>query len=139
MIVCLRDEMPEVVDGFKRLAAARVLGWTSLSTRLLTAEERTIKAAIYGLNQTGRRTQEWEEAWIVYALVRDDGLPQVEVAELLGRHKSWVCRRLALLEKLADDVQSELRLGLVAPTAARLVRLPVGNQAEVLASGRPRS
>jgi ParB-like chromosome segregation protein Spo0J len=137
IVVCLRDEMPEVVDGFKRLAAARVLGWTSLSTRLLTAEERIIKAAIYGLNSTGRRTQEWEEAWIVYALVRDDGLPQVEVAELLGRHKSWVCRRLALLEKLAEDVQAELRLGLVAPTAARaLVRLPAGNQAEVLASGR---
>ena len=137
VVVCLRDERREVVDGFKRLAAARVLGWTSLSTRLLTAEERIIKAAIYGLNQTGRRTHEWEEAWIVYALVRDDGLAQVEVAELLGRHKSWVCRRLALLEKLADDVQAELRLGLVTPTAARaLVRLPAGNQAEVLASGR---
>jgi ParB/RepB/Spo0J family partition protein len=137
VVVCLREETPEVVDGFKRLAAARVLGWTSLSTRLLAAEERTIKAAIYGLNCTGRRTQEWEEAWIVYALVRDDHLTQVEVAALLGRHKSWVCRRLALLEKLADEVQAELRLGLVTPTVARtLVRLPAGNQAEVLASGR---
>jgi ParB/RepB/Spo0J family partition protein len=137
VVVCLRDETPEVVDGFKRLAAARLLGLASLSSRLLAAEERTVKAAIYGLNCTGRRTQEWEEAWIVYALIRDDGLSQVEVAELLGRHKSWVCRRLALLEKLAAEVQAELRLGLVTPTVARaLVRLPAGNQAEVLASGR---
>jgi ParB/RepB/Spo0J family partition protein len=137
VVVCLRDDRPEVVDGFKRLAAARVLGLVSLSTRLLTAEERTVKAAIYGLNCTGRRTREWEEAWIVHALVRDDGLTQVEVAELLGRHKSWVCRRLALLEKLADEVQAELRLGLVTPTVARaLVRLPAGNQTEVLATLR---
>jgi ParB-like chromosome segregation protein Spo0J len=135
--VCLRQETPEVVDGFKRLAAARVLGLASLSTRLLAAEERTVKAAIYGLNCTGRRTQEWEEAWTVHALVRDDGLSQGEVAELLGRHKSWVCRRLALVEKLADEVQAELRLGLVTPTMARaLVRLPAGNQTEVLASVR---
>lgn len=32
VVVCLRDEMAKVVDGFKRLAAARALGWTSLST-----------------------------------------------------------------------------------------------------------
>jgi ParB-like chromosome segregation protein Spo0J len=137
VVVWLRDETPKVVDGFKRLAAARVLGLASLSTRLLVACERSVKAAIYGLNCTGRRPQEWEEAWIVHALVRDDGLSQQEVAELLGRHKSWVCRRLALVEKLAEEIQAELRLGLLAPTVARaLVRLPAGNQAEVLASLR---
>ena len=75
-------------------------GMTTLSVRLLDVDDRRAKAAIYGLNQTGRRPHELEEAWIVRALVREDGLSQAEVAELLGRHKSWVCRRLALLEKL---------------------------------------
>jgi ParB-like chromosome segregation protein Spo0J len=87
VVVCARDETAEVVDGFKRLAAARGLGWSSLSVRLLAADERNVKAAIYGLNRTGRRPQEWEEAWIVHALVREDGLSQPAVAELLGRHK----------------------------------------------------
>ena len=41
------------------------------------------------------------------ALVREDGLSQVEAAELLGRHKSWVCRRLALLERLGDEAQAD--------------------------------
>jgi ParB-like chromosome segregation protein Spo0J len=137
VVVWLRQETPEVVDGFKRLAAARRLGWPSLSTRLLAGDERRVKAAIYGLNCTGKRTQSWEEAWIVQALVREDGLTQPEAAELLGRHKSWVCRRLALVEKLAEEIKAELRLGLVTPTAARaLVRLPAGNQAEVLAAQR---
>jgi hypothetical protein len=56
---------------------------------------------------------------------------------LLGRHKSWVCRRLALLEKLSDDVRDDLALGLVSPSQAReLIRLPAGNQAETLAAAR---
>jgi hypothetical protein len=78
-----------------------------------------------------------EEAWIVQALVRDDGLTQVEAAHLLGQHKSWVCRRLALLEKLSAAVTEDLRLGLVGATLARqLVRLPAGNQEAVLALTR---
>ena len=99
----------------------------------MEADERTAKAAIYGLNRAGGRTRELEEAWIIQALVREDGLSQVEVAELLGRHKSWVCRRLALIERLGTEAREELRVGLLSPTAARqMVRLPEGNQGEVL-------
>jgi ParB/RepB/Spo0J family partition protein len=135
VVVCRRAETHEILDGFKRLAAARALGWKTVQAQLWEADERAAKAAIYGLNQTGRRTQEWEDAWIVHALVRDDGLTQVEVAFLLGRHKSWVCRRLALVEKLAEPAREDLRLGLLSATAARsLVKLPAGNQPEVLAT-----
>jgi len=84
VVVCLREEAPEVLDGFKRLTAARVVpGMRSLSARLLAADERAAKAAIYGLNRGGRPVQELEEAWVVHALVREDGLTQVEAAELL--------------------------------------------------------
>ena len=106
---------------------------TTLSVRLIEVNDRRAKAAIYGLNQTGRRPHELEEAWIVRALVREDGLSQTEVAELLGRHKSWVCRRLALLEKLGTDVRQDLEVGLLSATAAReIARLPAGNQSEVV-------
>jgi ParB-like chromosome segregation protein Spo0J len=134
VVVCQREGRYELIDGFKRLGAARALaGWGHLAARLLEADERTAKAAIYGLNRAGGRTRELEEAWIIHALVREDGLSQVEVAELLGRHKSWVCRRLALIERLGAEARAELRVGLLSPTAARqMVRLPEGNQAEVL-------
>jgi ParB-like chromosome segregation protein Spo0J len=134
VVVCRRQERYELIDGFKRLGAARTLTHLSyLSARLLEADERTAKAAIYGLNRAGGRTRELEEAWIIQALVREDGMSQVEVAELLGRHKSWVCRRLALIERLGPKARDELRVGLLSPTAARqIVRLPEGNQAEVL-------
>jgi ParB-like chromosome segregation protein Spo0J len=134
MVVCLRDGHYELIDGFKRLAAARrIPGMSRVSIRVILVDERGAKAAIYGLNRAGGRPRELEEAWIVHALVREDGLAQVEVAELLGRHKSWVCRRLALIERLGPEAKDELRVGLLCPTAARqIVRLPQGNQAEVL-------
>ncbi len=134
IVATLRQEKPQVLDGFTRWeAAAQVRGMTTLSVRLIDVDDRRAKAAIHGLNQTGRRPHELEEAWIVQALVREDGLSQAEVAELLGRHKSWVCRRLALLEKLCADVRQDLEVGLLTPTAAReIARLPAGNQSEVV-------
>jgi predicted transcriptional regulator len=67
----------------------------------------------------GKYLVELEEAWLVQALVRKDGLTQTEVAELLTRHKSWVCRRLALLEKLGDEAREDLRVGLMSASLAR--------------------
>jgi ParB-like chromosome segregation protein Spo0J len=134
IVVVMHEGRWEMLDGFKRLGAARKLpSMDRLLARQIEADERSAKAAIYGLNRAGGRTREIEEAWIVHALVREDGLTQVEVAELLGRHKSWVCRRLALIEKLGHDARAELQVGLLTPTAARqLVRLPAGNQVDIL-------
>jgi ParB family transcriptional regulator, chromosome partitioning protein len=138
VVATLRDERPQVLDGFTRWEAAlQVRGMTTLLVRLIEVDDRRAKAAIYGLNQSGRRPYELEEAWIVQSLIRDDGLSQVEVAELLGRHKSWVCRRLALLEKLCTEVRQDLEVGLLTPSAAReIARLPAGNQSEVLQLSR---
>ena len=138
VVACERAGQLEVIDGFKRFAAARqVCELTSLSVRVLEVDEPTAKAAILGLNRGQRATRELEEAWIVQGLVRDDQMTQVEAAHLLGRHKSWVCRRLALLEKLSAAVKEDLRLGLVGPSLARqLTRLPVGNQEALLALTR---
>jgi ParB-like chromosome segregation protein Spo0J len=136
-VACRRGQELELLDGFKRLAAAPRLGLTTLSVRVLAMDEQTAKAAILGLNRGQRGVRELEEAWIVQALVRDDGLTQVQAAHLLGQHKSWVCRRLALLEKLSASVKEDLRLGLLGPALARqLVRLPAGNQEAVLALTR---
>ena len=102
-VVCRwQEETPSLIDGFRRLHAARqIAGLGGLTTRLIEIDDREAKVAMYRLNLVGRRVHVLEEAWLVYALVREDGLSQLEVAQLMGRHKSWVCRRLALLEKLA--------------------------------------
>ena len=137
VVACVRQEKLELLDGFKRWSAARQITGMTLSVRVLEVDEPTAKAAILGLNRGQRPARELEEAWIVQGLVRDDGMTQVEAAHLLGRHKSWVCRRLALLEKLSVAVKEDLRLGLVGPSLARqLTRLPAGNQEALLALTR---
>ncbi len=96
IVICVHDDDYVLIDGFKRLNAARRLkGITSLQARRMEVDEQGAKAAIYNLNRIGGRPLELEESWIVHALIREDGLSQVEAAQLLGRHKSWVNRRLA--------------------------------------------
>lgn len=134
-VVCrLEQETPCLIDGFRRLhAAQRIAELGGLTTRLIDVDEREAKVAMYRLNQVGRRVHVLEEAWLVHALVREDGLSQLEVAQLMGRHKSWVCRRLALLEKLCPEARLDLQLGLLCASAARsLLQLPAGNQRELL-------
>ena len=130
IIVCRLEGQTVLVDGFKRLHAARCLkGFTHLRARTLEVDEQAAKAALFNLNRIVGRPVELEEAWIIYALVREDGLQQTEAATMLGRHKSWINRRLALIERLCDEARESLRLGLLAPTQARhLIRLPRGNQ-----------
>jgi ParB-like chromosome segregation protein Spo0J len=134
LVVWRADDAWVLIDGFKRVEAARhVPGLDTLGARSIDADPRTAKAAIYGLNRFSRRVHLLEEAWIVCALIREDHLTQWEAAQLLGHDKSWISRRLALVEKLCGAARDDLSLGLLNPSMAReLTRLPAGNQDELL-------
>lgn len=135
-VVCMRvDAGCEMIDGFKRLHACRRLRRETLTARVLTTTERVCKAAIIQLNRTGGSISDLEEAMVLRSLHRDDKLTQSEIAVLLGRHKSWVSRRISLIERVGDEVQQDLRLGLVSVSVGReLARLPRGNQKEAAAA-----
>ncbi len=120
----------QVVNGFKRLRGARALSWTHLWTQAWDGEDFNPKHLLWQCNQ-GHALTELEEAWVVRALYREDHLTQPRIAQLFERHKSWVCRRLMLAEGLLDEVQADVRLGLLSATAAREIgRLPRCNQSE---------
>jgi ParB/RepB/Spo0J family partition protein len=131
LVVCERPRGYEVIDGFKRLRAARTLKWDVLWVHVTDVRGAAAKVQIVHSNRRESLT-EIEEAWIIRALHREDGLSQPEIGRLLGHHKSWVNRRLLLAEALSEELQVDLRLGLVGATTAReLCRLPRGNQREV--------
>ena len=133
-VVCARIGGYELLDGFKRLRACRSIGKETLKARVLVATERACKAAIIQLNR-GRSISELEEAMVLCSLHREDGLMQTEIALLLGRHKSWVSRRIALIERLSEEVREDIRLGLLPASVGReLAKLPRGNQKEVAAT-----
>ncbi len=124
----------ELIDGFKRLRASHhVPVLSKLRARVVQVSSRSAKAAVLYLNWVSQSVSDLEEGWVVQSLCTDDGLTQVEVGALLGRTKSWVCRRLSLVERLSEEVQAQIRLGLMNSTAGReLARLPRGNQVRIL-------
>lgn len=123
-----QDGALEVFDGFKRLRAARGLGLREL--RAVVADVSVVEATAHMRElHAGRGLTALEEGWIVRALHREHRLTQGAIATQLRCHKSWVCRRLLLVEALDTSVQADVRLGLLAPRAAVLVAaLPRGNQ-----------
>lgn len=124
-------ERLEIADGFKRVAAARRLEWPALRVEVLDIDVVQAKVVLALLNQASALS-ELEEAWVVRSLHRDDHLSQPQIGRLLRRHKSWVCRRLALAEGLDETVEADVRLGLLAARAGyEVTRLPRGNQREV--------
>jgi ParB/RepB/Spo0J family partition protein len=133
-VVCARVGGYELLDGFKRLRACHRIGKETLKARILEATERVLKAAIIQLNR-GRSISELEEAMVLSSLHREDGLLQTEIAVLLGRHKSWVSRRISLIERLSEEVREDIRLGLLPASVGReLAKLPRGNQKEAAAA-----
>ena len=124
------DGRRELVDGFKRLRGARTLGWTALRVQTLDGDAVAALAAIATLNE-GHGLTDLEQAWLCRSLAREHGLKQHEIGVLLGRHKSWVCRRLLLAEGLTDEIQADVRLGLLAArSASEIARLSRDNQSD---------
>ncbi len=118
----------EVIDGFKRMKAARALGWTELLACVDDVGSIDAKLRLRELHEH-RGLTELEEAWLVRSLYREDRRTQPEIARRMNRHKTWVWRRLMLVASLEPSVQAEVRLGLIAARAAVAVsRLPRGNQ-----------
>lgn len=118
----------EIIDGFKRVRAARALGWGAVAIAVVDVGSLDAKIRLAEYHKQ-RGLSELEEGWVVRSLHREDRLSQSEIARRLDRHKSWVCRRLMLVETLDIAVQADVRLGILwARAAVALGALPRGNQ-----------
>jgi len=123
----------QIIDGFKRFRAAAKLGLSGLQAQIFAGNMRAAKAAMIHLNTTTKTISALEKGLVIQSLHRHEKLSQTQIATMLGRHKSWVCRLLAVVEQLSDQVSQHLQLGLINMTVAReLARLPHGNQAKAL-------
>jgi ParB-like chromosome segregation protein Spo0J len=134
LVATARPAGVELVDGFKRLAAAEALGWAAVSIVVRPLDEMGQWAAMLLLNRGPVSMTTLEEALVLREMVRT-GLTQTEVAELCARHKTWVSRRVGLVDRLHPELIEAMKLGLLHPGAARrLLSLPPGNQLEVSAA-----
>jgi len=114
-----------LIDGYMRLEAARCCGWDTLSAHVWAGNES--EAIVHVLAATGDRRQ-WdlfEQAAMLRELQARHHFSQTQLALQLGKHQSWVSRRLALLDSLSPTVQESVRLGHVSSWAACRVIVPM--------------
>jgi ParB/RepB/Spo0J family partition protein len=133
LMVVKRQNCLELIDGFKRHRAAGEMGWTRLRATLLEVDERGQWVAMLSLNRATHAMSVLEEALVLREMVAM-GMTQTEIGQLLHRHKSWVSRRIGLIERLHPELVEQIREGMLSPGAARrLLGLPAGNQLELAA------
>ena len=131
LVVVRRQNRLELIDGFKRYRAAEQMGWTTLRVMPMDVDEQGQWAAMLALNRATHSMSVLEEALVLREMVAM-GMTQTEIGHILNRHKSWVSRRIGLIERLHPELVEQIREGILPPGAARrLLALPAGNQLQL--------
>lgn len=132
LVAAEQDGILVLVDGFVRHLAAVRLGLESIAVQVVELSPTLMKAQVY-LRNRERGLGLLEECRLVRELSAVDGLSQSAIGELLERHKSWVCRRLALVHALSPHLLDDGSLGgLGIGSLHRLAQLPARNQEQLL-------
>jgi hypothetical protein len=122
-VIVVRDgERYVLIDGYLRVEALhRLHRDTVIATAWAVSE---VEALVHHRHLAVARRTAIEDAWLLGRL-RDCGLSLDEQARRLCRSKSWVSRRLGLLDALAVTAQARVRAGTVPPQAAMKYLVPL--------------
>jgi len=132
VIARVHNEGYQLIDGFKRYYASETLLMETLQCRLLKIDLSQAKVLLLSYNRVHQSMEALEEAIVLQDLQTTHSLDQKSLAELTGYSRSWVSRRLSLIEKMDEGVSSEIMMGVLTSSHARaLIKLPRGNQGEV--------
>ncbi|MCC6801232.1 MAG: ParB N-terminal domain-containing protein [Anaerolineae bacterium] len=112
-----------VIDGYKRVRALKRLArdtirgtrWEMPEVEALLLERRMRCASEDALDQ----------AWLMVALQERFGLSLEELARGFERSRSWVSRRLGLIQVLPGAIQEQVRAGVLSAHAAMKYLLPL--------------
>lgn len=116
-----------VIDGYKRMAALEQLGRDTVEAIVWPMSEA---AAV--LLERSLRLSEPESAlevgWLLAELERRFSYSLEELARRFDRSVSWVSRRLALVERLPEAIQQQVRAGKIAAQVAMRFLVPVARE-----------
>ncbi|MFZ4777569.1 MAG: ParB/RepB/Spo0J family partition protein [Terrimicrobiaceae bacterium] len=110
-----------LIDGHKRLQACLLMQWPTIQVRLLDMTDRGGKAEMIKLNRLSRTITQIEEALILHSLRNENLLTSTQIAVLSGFDKKWVSHRLALVERLHENVWHHLKRGSISANIAWLL------------------
>jgi ParB/RepB/Spo0J family partition protein len=122
-----------VIDGYKRVRALRRLSRDTVRGTSWAVEEA--EALVLERLMRGTGEDALEEGWLLAELQQRFGLSCEELARRFDRSKSWVSRRLGLIQELPGEIQRQVRAGQIAAHAAMkyLVPLARANSAAAIA------
>jgi ParB family chromosome partitioning protein len=122
-VIVIREEARLVlIDGYLRVEALRRLGRDRATATAWPVTEA--EALLQHRHLAASKQTAIEDAWLI-ARLRTYGLSLDQLAVRLCRSKSWVSRRLALLDELATAAQVAVRAGIVPPHAAMKYLVPL--------------
>jgi ParB/RepB/Spo0J family partition protein len=112
-----------LIDGYKRVRALKRLGGDGIRG---TCWQTTELEALL-LERSLRRASEdaLDQAWLLAELRERFGLSPDELARRFERSRSWVSRRLALIQSLPVAVQDQVRTGSLSAHAAMKYLVPL--------------
>ncbi len=114
-----------LIDGYLRLGAYLLLKRDKIPA---FCRPQPLNEALceWFANQRSRTLEPIEEAWLIRHLI-DEDLSRQAIAQQIGKGKSWISRRLALLDGLSDRAQQALRNGEITSWAASRVFVPLAH------------
>jgi ParB family transcriptional regulator, chromosome partitioning protein len=137
-VLVMQAAAPVLIDGYLRVEALTRLKLDLVAAHLWPGSESD--ALIHVLaGQQGRSWELFEQAAILQELHLGHRLSRGAIARLLAKDKSWVIRRLQLLETLDDETIALIRDGVISAWSAQRVLVPVARatpeHAKMIAAG----
>lgn len=134
-VVVVKDgDRPIVIDGYKRVRALTKLKSDTVQVVIWEMNEAEALAAHYRMSDMGSRNA-FEEGWLIEKLHRSFQWTLVDIGKRLLKSKSWVSRRLSLVEDCPEALAEAVWNGQVGVHAvvAYLVPLRRRNTAQAQA------
>jgi ParB/RepB/Spo0J family partition protein len=124
LTVASEDDRLILIDGYQRHAALKYLGQDSGLVMIVAEPESQTLYQLLVL----RGERQWEaieEAGLIQELHRRFSYSLSEIGRRIGRDKSYVKRRMDLLESLPEEILSQVIAGVISTWAASRVLIPL--------------
>ncbi len=128
-LVVSEQDRYTLIDGYKRLAALKVCGHDCISIQIMDTEESSSLILLLAQNNE-YKLEAIEQAALIQELRERFRFSFSEIGERLGRSKSWVKRRLDLVESLPDEVHQAVMTGKLSSWAASRILVPLARANE---------